>query len=372
MADDPELEQRRWNAARACQRRLSGTDPRTMRERLAELAAAPFDFDTRPDQYGNGPVTELEERVARLLGLPAAVFFPTGTQAQQVALRCWAERTGNPTVAMHPLGHPEVHERRALSTLTGLRTIASTYEPRPPTAEEVRELDEPFGTLMLELPLREPGFLLPTWDELVETVAAARDRGAKVHFDGARLWETTVHFGQDLPAIAALADSVYVSFYKTLGGLSGAALAGPADLIAQARAWRHRYGGNVFQQWPTVVSALAGLTTVLPQVPSYVEHARVIGAALARLPGARIHPDPVHTHQFQLWLPYPADRLNEASLRLAEEEKVWFGNWWQDRPPTGYAVTEFTLAEPALAWTADDVTRVGTDLLGRITGLPSE
>ena len=169
--------------------------------------------------YGNGVVAELEQRVARLLGFPeAAAFFPTGTMAQQVALRCWAGRTGNATVALHPAAHPEMHERGAFTAVSGLRTVHPTTEPRLPTAEEVQDFEEPFGTLMLELPLREAGFVLPSWDELIGVVEAARERDAVVHFDGARLWECATHFGRPLDEIASLADSVYVSFYKSLDG----------------------------------------------------------------------------------------------------------------------------------------------------------
>jgi hypothetical protein len=78
---------------------------------------------------------------------------------------------------------------------------------------------------MLELPLRDAGFVLPSWEELSAVVEAARERDAVVHFDGARLWESTTHFGRPLDEIADLADSVYVSFYKSLDGLGGAALA---------------------------------------------------------------------------------------------------------------------------------------------------
>jgi threonine aldolase len=357
----------RWfRVVRTCDRILSGTRPISVRERLVRLIESGADLDGRGDIYGDGPVTVLEQRVAELLGKPAAVFFPTGTMAQQVALRCWAERTGQPTVALHPQSHVEVHERRAFVTLSGLRDVWPTGEPRPPTAQEVCELDEPFGTLLLELPLREPGFLLPTWDELVATVEQARKLGARVHFDGARLWETTHHFGQDLSTIAGLADSVYVSFYKTLGGISGAALAGPVDFVATAWAWRHRYGGNVFQQWPAALSALAGLDAELPRIPSYVEHARVVAEALARLPGARVHPAPPHTHQFQLWLPHPAEALNEAAFRLAEEEKIWFAGRWTDKPPTGLAMTEVTVAAPALSLSPDDITAAAIAFLLRL------
>ncbi|NEE54666.1 threonine aldolase, partial [Streptomyces sp. SID8455] len=71
-------------------------------------AGSVHDPDDAVDVYGGGVVTALERRVAGLLGTEAAAFFPTGTMAQQVALRCWAGRTGNATVALHPLAHPEL------------------------------------------------------------------------------------------------------------------------------------------------------------------------------------------------------------------------------------------------------------------------
>jgi threonine aldolase len=364
MAPESAEQERRIRIARACERRLGGEVPRSLGEQLSALAAALGDPDAQADRYGDGLVEQLEARVAALLGKPAAAFFPTGTMAQQVALRIWAGRTANPTVALHPQAHPEQHERHALTTLTGLHTIWPTTAPRQPTVEEIRGLDEPVGTVMFELPLREPGFLLPTWDELVALVGAARERGARVHFDGARLWESTVHLGQDLSTVAGLADSVYVSFYKSLGGMSGAALAGEADFIAEAKAWRHRYGGRLFQQWPAVLAASAGLDTVLPLLPSYVEHAKVVAKALAELPGARVHPDPPHTHQFQLWLPHPAPALNEAMLEHAERERVWWiGGWTQH---TGTAVCEVTVSESALNWAPEDVTSVGRAILARL------
>jgi threonine aldolase len=362
-----ERTQRRRQARRECDRILSGVRERSIGERLAALTAvAPDAGLDEPDVYGDGgPVTMLEDRVATLLDMPAALFFPTGTMAQQVALRCWARRTADSTVAMHPLAHPEVHERHAYTVLSGLESVWPTRERRHPTAQEVREHPEAFGTLMLELPLRDAGYVLPSWEELCATVAAARERGARVHFDGARIWETTTHFGQGLPTIAGLADSVYVSFYKTLGGISGAALAGPADFIGEARAWRHRYGGQLFQQWPAALAALAGLDTVLPRLPRYVAHARAVAEALRRVPGARVHPDPPHTHQFQWWLPYSASALDDAALRLAEERGIWLCGGWAVGAP-GYALAEVTVADLALAWRPDDVDEAVGALLSRL------
>ncbi|MEU6508855.1 aminotransferase class I/II-fold pyridoxal phosphate-dependent enzyme [Streptomyces sp. NPDC046942] len=370
------LRDRRMAAQRQARRTLSRAGwGGTLRERLTDLmAAAPevYDLDEQSDIYGNRIVAALEERVAGLLGTEAAAFFPTGTMAQQVALRCWAARTGDPAVALHALSHPEVHERHAFSQVSGLRPVRVTDEPRQPTAAEIRDLAEPFGALMLELPLRDAGFVLPTWEELTEVVEAARERDAVVHFDGARLWECTEHFGRPLEEIAGLADSVYVSFYKSLAGFGGAALAGPRSLIEEAKTWRHRYGGMVFQQFPTALSALVGLERELPRLPEYVRHARVVAAALregfaeAGLPWARVHPGVPHTHEFQVWLPYEPEVAAEAAVRQGEETSVMlFANPWDGRGP-GLAVTEVTVRARGLEWTADDVRAAVRDFTDRL------
>ncbi|MFI0238116.1 threonine aldolase family protein [Streptomyces sp. NPDC016845] len=377
--EEDEQATRRLAAWRGAERRLARRpNEATLGERLARLtrdASAVTDLAGDLDFYGDGVVAALEEKVARLLGKDAAAFFPSGTMAQQVALRTWAGRTGNPAVALHPLAHPEVHERGAFSALTGLRTVHPTREPRQPTADEVAALDEPFGALMLELPLRDAGFVLLDWEELEEVCEAARARDAVVHFDGARLWECTEHFGRPLDEIAALADSVYVSFYKTLGGLSGAALAGPQTFIDEARAWRHRYGGQIYQQFPQVIAALAGLERELPKLPSYVRHARVVAQALrdgfaeAGVAWAGVHPEVPHTHEFRVWLPYDAEALTLAGVAQAEETKVsLFGRWWATDKVPGLSVSEVTVAEPGLEWSADDVRAAVADFVRRLPG----
>ncbi|MFG2991126.1 threonine aldolase family protein [Streptomyces sp. NPDC048257] len=372
-SEDTERTKRLVAAWRGAGRTLSRSllEP-TVGELLGPLAEAPYDMDAPADVYGDGVVTALEREVAELLGTQDAAFFPSGTMAQQIALRCWAGRTGNPVVALHPMSHPERWEGDALSAVSGLRVVHPTTEARQPSAAEVETLREPFGTLMVELPLRDAGFLLPSWEELEALTAAARERDAVVHFDGARLWESTVHFGRTLPEIAGLADSVYVSFYKSLGGLSGAALAGPREFVEETRVWRHRYGGQIFRQFPQALSALAGLERELPRLPSYVAQARVVAGALragfaqSGVPWARINPEEPHTHQFQVWLPYEADRLTEAGLRLAEETgTVLFRRWSAEGPP-GLAVTELEVTEPGLSWTESDVREAVAAFVSRI------
>ena len=341
---------------------------------LLEQGPSVYDLDSPPDTYGDGIVADLEKRVAELLGKEDAAFFPTGTMAQQVVLRCWSERTGNDRVALHPLSHPEVFEADAFRKVSGLRPVRATGAPCHPTAEEIRGLKEDFGALMLELPLRDAGYLLPTWDELVDVTRAARERGAVVHFDGARLWECTPHFGRPLDEIAALADTVYVSFYKSLDGMSGAAVAGPAALIEEARIWRHRYGGRVFQQFPAALAALIGLDRELPRLPEYVAQAGMVAAAMAdgfRAAGvgwSKVLPEHPHTLQFQAWLPFPAEALVAAAAQQAEETgvAVFQMPWWEPGIPPGISLTEVTVGAASLDWTPDEVREAVQDFVRRI------
>ncbi|GAA2779563.1 beta-eliminating lyase-related protein [Kitasatospora paracochleata] len=360
------LKERRFAARRRAERLLSGPRPQTVRERLADLATladAPYDLDIPTDIYGDGLVRTLEQRVAALLGKPDAAYFPTGTMAQQAALQVWAAHrsdgrySDSRTVAMHPLAHPEVHERQAHARLSGLRTVWPTTAPRLPTAAELRSFDEPFHTLMLELPLREAGFVLPGWGELSEVYDVAEERSWRVHLDGARLWESAHHFGRSLPEICERADSVYVSCYKTIGAHSGALVAGDEEFVREAKVWRHRYGGKLFQQWPAVLTALAGLDRELPRLDDCITHAKTVADALAEAPGARVNPDPPHTHQFQLWLPHPAEALDRAGVALAERDGIaLFGAWRDAGPLPGLAMTEVTVAADALDWTPKEIT----------------
>ena len=257
--DDLKAVNERRLAARAqCTRFLQGRPHRTPREQLEALAAAAG--EPTSDFYATGgDVAALEVEVAELLGKPAAAFVPSGTMAQQCALRVWSDRTGHPAVGVHALSHLVVHEEAALEELHGIRMRELADEPRPLVADDLAGHPGPLGALVVELPLRDAGYLLPSWDELVALTGAARERGIPVHLDGARLWESQPFYGRDLAEIAALADTVYVSFYKGLGAPAGAALAGPSDVVDEVRQWRHRHGGTLFSSMPYAVAARAGL-----------------------------------------------------------------------------------------------------------------
>jgi threonine aldolase len=103
-----------------------------------------------------------------------------------------------------------------------------------------------------------------------------------VHLDGARLWQCEAAYDRPLAEIAALFDTVYVSFYKDLGALAGCCLAGPEDVVADAREWRHRHGGTLFALWPYAASALAGLRSRLRRMARYRSHAEAVDGIASR------------------------------------------------------------------------------------------
>jgi threonine aldolase len=295
----------------------------TARDRLRSLAELTEEAE-RADMYGAGErIERLERRIAELLGKDAAVFMPSGTMAQQIAARIWADRRGIRTLAFHPTCHLALHEARGYERLHGLHATLVGDPNGLIELGDLEELSEPLAMLLLELPQREIGGRLPGWDELVAQTGWARERGIALHLDGARLWEAQPFYGRDLAEIAGLFDSVYVSFYKGLGGMAGAALAAEEDVVAEARIWQRRHGGNLVTQHPFVVAAERALDERLGRLPAHLDHARALAAELATVDGLEVVPDPPQTPLFHLLMRGDHDRLADAALSVAEERKVF-------------------------------------------------
>jgi threonine aldolase len=320
--------------------------------------------ETAPDRYGEGGVVaELEGEVATLLGKPAAVFMPSGTMGQQAALRVHADHRSRRTVVFHPTCHLELHEGGAYRRLHRLVGRSAGDPNRLLTVEDLRSIAEPPAALLLELPQREIGGLLPRWEELEAQVGWARDRGAAVHMDGARLWECTPFYERTLAAIAALFDTVYVSFYKGLGGLAGCCVAGPDEVVAEIREWRTRQGGTLFALWPYAASDLAALRRSLPLMPRYFEHAREVAAALREIPGVEVVPDPPHTPLMHVLLATTAEAFQAAAVQLAEEEGVWTWARTQTTASPNLQKVELVVGDATLEFTADEAAAVVARLL---------
>ncbi|MFI7603289.1 threonine aldolase family protein [Actinoplanes sp. NPDC049681] len=300
--------------------------------RPRELLAS-IDSDTEPDTYGEGGVvTELEAHIAALLGKPAAVYLPSGTMAQAATLRVHADRRTSRTVAWHPYCHLEQHEGQAHQRLHQLVGRRAGELERPLTLDDLTEIAEPLAALLLELPQRDLGGTLPPWDDLVAQTEWARNRGAAVHLDGARLWEATAGYECTPADVAALFDTVYVSFYKGVGALPGCCVAGSEADVREVREWRSRLGGTLFAMWPGAASALRLVDEALAEMPARLRHARAIAEALAGVPEVRVVPDPPQTPMLHLLFSARPGTFQANAKRLAEETGLWV---WPSGMATG-------------------------------------
>jgi len=299
-------------------RHLSRKTEPSPAQTLRALADALPD-DAAFDSYGEGALIEdLEREVAALLGKETAVFCTSGKAAQLSALRVHADRRGRTVIAAHPRSHVVEDENDTIGTLYGLRIARVGSLVEPFTLAELNGVHEPLAAVVVELPLRRASYRVPAWDDLVAIAAHARDAGAAFHIDGARLWETAPGYGRSLAEIAALADTVYVSFYKGLGGIAGAALAGDAPTVAAARVWIGRAGATLFRMYPYAIAAREGLRTELPRMPQYHARAVEIAAALRDVSGVAVRPDPPACNAFVVHLDGEYDALLAARDAVAE------------------------------------------------------
>jgi threonine aldolase len=350
--------------AETCTRFLSGHGRRSADELLTLIPPG-----TKIDYYGvGGAVTELEEEIATLLGKEAALFFPTGTMAQQATLRVHADRRMSRSVAFHPACHMETNEERGYERLHGLFGVPVGPIAEPLSSASLAQVHEPIAALLIELPQRALGGTLPSWSELVAQVAWARDRGAAVHMDGARLWDASPYYKarhrKSLADIAGLFDTVYVSFYKGLGGIAGCCVAGDTDVIEELSVWRTRHGGRTFGMWPYAASALAALRLRLPRMPAYYRHCVAIADGVRDLPGVEVLPDPVQSTLMHVRFSVDLETLRGRVAQIARSEKVMtFVRPWSSLSPR-LQEFEFQVGDATLELSVEEI----RDLFARLAG----
>lgn len=292
----------------------------TTLRRLAERA----ENKSAPDVYGNGTlIADFEDAVATMLGKPAALFLPSGTLAQSLALRIHSDRRNRSIVGLHPTSHLVLHEQDGYRKLWGLDGQLLGHPDRVLTHSDLQaQAPEALAALVLELPMREIGGQLPEWEDLQAQTDWARRRDIAVHIDGARLWHCPAYYQRSLAEISALADSVYVSLYKDIGGIAGAVLAGETDFITEAKIWSRRAGGNLISFYPYILAAEQGFEDNLSSISDAVGYARELGPMLAGLPGVRANPATPQTGMFHLHVEIARDRLIQAVDEYAAEHDV--------------------------------------------------
>ena len=343
------MSERDWQEVMwSCERWLAGRRPAAAAE-LLRAAAESLPAEARPDRYGEGELVEtFERRVTERLGKSDGVLMPSGTMAQQIALRIHCDARVRDTVGFHPTCHLALHERLGYAHLHGLKAELIGERDRLIELADLQALALPLGALLLELPQREIGGQLPEWDELAAQIRWARDRGIATHLDGARIWEAAPYYERPQAEIAELFDSVYVSLYKGLGGLAGCVLCGSEDLVGEARVWRRRHGGTLSNLFPFAAAAQRGLDQLVEMMPRFLEHARAVAGVLIEVPGVEVVPDPPQTPLFHVHLRGEREALYERMLDVATSRRVWLGHRLAPTSLPTVQKLELNIGEPAL------------------------
>jgi threonine aldolase len=217
-----------------------------------------------PDSYSlGGVVEELEERCARVLGKERAIFMPTGTLANHLAVRALAG--GSSRVIVQEDSHLYQDEGDCAQTLSNLTLMPLAAGRATFTADDLqRVLDQTKGArvvsrvsaISIETPVRRKQGERFDPAELGKIIAIARRDGIRLHLDGARMFLESAYSGESVADYSAPFDTVYVSLYKYFNAASGAMLAGPRDLIDGMFHTRRMFGGGLNHAWPFALVAL--------------------------------------------------------------------------------------------------------------------
>ncbi len=278
----------------------SDTQTRPTEGMRAAIASA----EVGDEQRGLDPTTSrLQERVAELLGHEAALFLPSGTMCNEIALRLHV-RPGGDEMICDRTSHPVNYEAGGPAQVSG--AMVRTVEGR----------DGIFTPEQLEAAIRVPGNRYAPRSRLVSVeqttniggghvwpleivrgvLEVARRHDMRAHLDGARLTNAVVASGVPASDYAGGFDTAWIDFTKGLGAPVGAVLAGSEDLIAEAWRWKQMLGGAFRQSGIVAAGCLYALDHHVDRLAEDHEHARVLAEGLAELAGVGLDPASVETN----------------------------------------------------------------------------
>ncbi|MEJ8547090.1 threonine aldolase family protein [Brevibacillus borstelensis] len=282
-----------------------------------------MDENLESDTYGTGEVIEnFQKKIASFLGKESAVFFPSGTMAQQIAVRIWCDQKGLKKVAYHPLCHLEIHEEDGLKKLHQIEPVLLADKTRVIRLGDVVQLKEDIACLLLELPQREIGGELPEYRELQAISAYCRENGIKLHLDGARLFEVLPYYQKPASDICDLFDSVYVSFYKGIGGIAGAILAGDEAFTKESKVWKRRHGGDLISLYPYIVSADYYFNQRLDNFEQYYVQAKELASFYNQCHAVETKPFVPVSNMFYVYFHLPKEVIEPVLISMYEETGI--------------------------------------------------
>ena len=277
------------------------------------------------DVLGDDPtVMRLEELAAATLNLEAALFVPSGTMGNQIAIACQTER-GDAILAEEE-SHIVYYECGAPGAISGVVTwtLPSKLGVMDPQVIEAhvlkRSLHTPGTTLLCveNTHNRAGGTVVP-----LETMRAYRDicdrHGMKLHLDGARVFNAAAALGVEVSEIAKYADSVSFCLSKGLGAPAGSMLCGTNAFIEKARQWRKRLGGGMRQSGILAACGIISLSQAVNNLAEDHRRARALASGLQNLPGLSFDWNTVQTNMVLLRTEAPASEWLES----LKERNVW-------------------------------------------------
>jgi threonine aldolase len=286
--------------------------------RAAMAAAEVGDEQLREDPT----VNDLQRRAAELLGQEAALFLPTATMANQIALRVLTRPGGEllaeerTHILVYEAGGPAVHSGLVMRGLPGEAGRLTPAQLREAAA--AADFLQPSSVVVLENTHRSAGGRVWPLEALTETTAAARELGLAVHLDGARLLNASVASGVPAAEYGRLADTVTLCCSKGLGCPLGAVLAGPAERIEEAWHGKFLFGGAMRQAGIVAAAALYALDHHVERLAEDHERARRLADALAGA-GLPVDPEQVETNFVALEVGPLGLTVEQARARIAEQ-----------------------------------------------------
>ena len=274
----------------------------TVTKPTPEMRRAMAEAEVGDDVYGEDPtVNLLEERAAEAAGKQAALFVPTGTMGNTIAVKLLTEH--GQEVICDSRAHMLDYEMSMVAWFSGcvLRTIQTTdgilsWDEIKRLIKPVNPYSAPTGLVEIENTHNMWGGNVYPLETIYEICEGAHERGVKVHMDGARIFNAAEATGLPVREICAPADTVMFCLSKALGAPAGSILAGPANLIAKGRLYRRRLGGAMRQVGVLAAACLIALEDSPKKLAADHANAKFLAEGLARIPGIQIDPQKVATN----------------------------------------------------------------------------
>jgi threonine aldolase len=266
-----------------------------------EMRRAMAEAEVGDDVYHDDPtVNALEEEAAAVVGKEAAVFMPTGTMGNQIAVMLQT-KPGDDVLA-DPGVHVRNVEAGGPAALSGVafRTVDSTAGQVTPAQVEAAIAQAGFfpriRLMIWENTHNLSGGRVVPHELMAETSATARRHGLAIHLDGARLFNAVVASGVSADSFAATADTVQFCFSKGLGAPVGSVLCGTEEMMGEARYLRKRMGGGMRQAGVIAAAGIVALQRMVDRLAEDHVNARTLAEGLAKLPGLRVDLATVQTN----------------------------------------------------------------------------